>query len=176
MIKKTTAIAALTLFGLIGCGAAVLSPYEHFMAGKPWLDYPYKTGATPSSTDRDTLNCRVESHQRVSQQLVTNTTPSFTTDTQTYCNKIGTQVLCNTTGGDTIGGDTYTTDVNAGLRRSVERQCMMDKNYRYVNIPPCPEGVVMINMGADGNYGYLPLSNTTCYRVLPDNRSGIGNY
>lgn len=174
MIKKNTAIATLALFGLIGCAAATQSAYEHFTAGKPWENFAYKAGANLNSISRDTTNCQVEAVQRVPQQQVVNSTPSFTTDTQTFCNRIGNQTLCNTTGGQTIGGNTYTTDANAGLRNRVFYQCMANKNYRYVNLPPCPAGVVF---RADDAVGVLPpLSNTTCYQVKPDDSWSIGRY
>ena len=171
MFKKRTVIATFTLLGLIGCGVATQSAYEHFMAGKPWKNFAYKAG-DQASLGQDTTNCRVEAEQRVPQRQVANTTPSFTTNTQTFCNRIGNQTLCNTTGGQTIGGNTYVTDANAELRERVFRQCMVNKNYRYVDLPPCPAGVVL----RAGDGGLPPLSNTTCYRVRPDGSWTIGRY
>ena len=174
MIKKKTTITALVLLGLIGCVATTETAYEHFLAGKPWMNFAYKTGASFSSTNNDITNCQVEAAQRVPQQQVVQTTPSYTTNTQTFCNRIGTQTLCNTTGGQTIGGNTYSTDANAGLRSRVFYQCMANKNYRYVNIPPCPEGVVFRSSDAPGVLP--PLSETTCYRVYPDGAWSVARY
>lgn len=173
MTKKFAAFASLTFIGLIGCATAQLSPYEHFKAGKPWENFAYKTGATLPSLNQDITNCKVEAVQRVPQQQVIKTTPSFTTNTQTFCNRIGTQTICNTTGGNTIGGDVYTVDANTGLREQVYHQCMANKNYRYVNLPPCPEGVTFKN---ENGKGLLPLSRTTCYRAFPNNGWEVGNY
>lgn len=168
------AISTLTLLGLIGCGAATVSSYEHFKSGKPWSNFAYKNGATLGSIGQDTTNCQVEAVQKVPQQQVFQTTPSYTTPTQTFCNRIGTQTLCNTSGGQTFGGNTYSTDANEGLRIKVFYQCMANKNYRYVNLPPCPDGAVL--SGGAGKNTLPPLSNTTCYRVFPDDGWIIGNY
>jgi hypothetical protein len=135
------------------------------------MNFAYKTGGSGAAANNDITNCQVEAAQRVPQRQVSRTTASYTTPVQTSCNTIGTQTFCNSSGGDTIGGDNYTVDVNAGLRSKVFYQCMANKNYRYVNLPPCPNGVTL-----DNARGLLPLSNTTCYRVSPDGRSQVGNY
>lgn len=171
-MKNKSILATLGLVGLMGCAAGQLSTYEHFKAGKAWNNFPYKTGATFQSLNRDMTNCQVEAAQRVPQQQVLHTTPSFTTNTQTYCNRIGTQTFCNTTGGNTIGGQVYSTDANAGLRGRVYHQCMANNGYRYVNLPPCPDGVTL----KPETNGLLPLARTTCYRAFPNNNWQIGNY
>lgn len=173
MTKKFALFAALALAGLIGCDAAPLSTYEHFKAGKPWMNFAYKTGSTFQSLNQDITNCKVEAVQRVPQQQVVRTTPSYTTNTQTFCNRIGTQTICNTSGGNTIGGQVYSVDANSELREQVYHQCMANKNYRYVNLPSCPEG---ITFKSENGKGLLPLSQTTCYRAFPNNAWEIGSY
>ena len=168
---KNTQIAMSIVFmvGLTGC--APQTPYERFKAGAPLENYPYKTGATYSSINRDITSCQVRSVQQVPQQQVVRTTPTYTTPVQTYCNRIGTQTICNSTGGQTYGGQTYSVDANAELRQRVFAQCMIDIGYRYVNLPPCPQNAVF-----KASAGLPPLSLKTCYRVTPDGTTLIGNY
>lgn len=172
MIKNLIIITSCALFLLAGCAVTKQSAYQNFKAGKPLSNLPYKTGATQKTLNRDSTDCQVEAVQKVPQHQILHSTPSFKTNTQTYCNNIGGQVLCNTTGGQTIGGNTYTEDANSGLRNKVFYQCMADKNYRYVNLQPCPEGA---NIGHK-NAGLPPLSKTTCYRVNASQFTEVGNY
>lgn len=164
-------IAAVGILGFVGCDTAAPTFYENFVAGKSFSMW-HKAGSTGPQTDLDTTNCEVEALQRVPQQQVATTTPSFTTPTQTFCNRIGTQTLCNTTGGQTYGGGTTVRDVNAELRNRVFNQCMASKNYSYVTLPPCPEGIdVRIGMTS-----YLPLSRTSCYIAYPNGNGTITEY
>ncbi len=169
MAGKTSAILAFVCLGLMGCAAP--TAYERYKAGEPLRNFAYKAGTTLAVQQRDVTNCQVSAAQRVPVNNVTTTTPVSVAPTQTYCNQIGTQTMCNTYGGQTYGGTSTTTDTNNALRTRVFYQCMADQGYRYVNIPVCPEGVKL-----DNSPVLLPLAKTTCYRMLPDGRWGIGNY
>jgi hypothetical protein len=159
------------IFGLGGC--APQTSYEKYKAGQAIQNFPYKVGTTQVQTEKATTDCQIEAAQRVPQQMVVQTTPSYTTPVQTQCNRIGTQTFCNSTGGNTYGGQTYTTDANAGLRVSAFGQCMVGRGYRFVSIPPCPVGTTAADLGKSSVL--LPLSRNTCYFVTPNNEGSIGN-
>lgn len=169
MLRKSLIFIAISS-ALVGC-AASQTDYDRFKAGQPLRNLPYKAGATEASTARVQTNCQVEAVQRVPAQQVIESTPGFTTPTQTYCNRIGSQVICNTTGGQTFGGGVTTTDANAGLRQKVFGQCMADRGYRYVSLPPCPQGAQF-----QKSNGLPPLTARTCYLVTPNQRIYVGNY
>lgn len=159
------------VIGLVGCAAQ--TPYDKYKAGQAWQNFPYKSGITPAQTEKAVTDCQIEAAQRVPQQMVVQTTPTYTTPVQTQCNQIGTQTFCNSTGGGTSGGQTYSTDANTGLRIRAYGQCMAGKGYQFVNIPPCPIGTTAADL--DKSRVLLPLSRNTCYFVTPNNQSAIGN-
>lgn len=162
---------AVLVSALVGC--APQTPYDRYKAGQPIQNFPYKAGANEAEIQRSVTNCQIEAAQRVPQQMVVQTTPSYTTPVQTQCNRIGTQTFCNSTGGDTYGGQTYTSDANAGLRVQAFAQCMGDKGYRFVNIPACPEGSEI--KGSFLEPRLRKLSVNTCYVMTPDGRGAVGN-
>lgn len=95
------------------------------------------------------------------------TTPTYTTPTQTSCYNNGYSVQCNTTGGQTYGGDTYSFDANKKLRSEFYAQCMIDKGWSVVNVPNCdpkkvPEALKSKLMGRlrvpNESSCYLPLT------------------
>lgn len=156
---------------LAGCAP---TPYELYKAGKPVPNFPYRAGATVGDKDQDTTNCEVEAAQRVPQQIEVHTTPVYTTPVQTYCYRSGYQTICNSTGGDTYGGDMYSTDANAGLRKRVEDQCMARKGWRWIDLPACPAGVQATDLRGVG--AHLPqLTNATCYIAYENGASIVGN-
>lgn len=169
MIKKSLFITGVVFLGLSGCAEQTI--YDRYKAGLPAENVLYLAGATEASRNRDVTNCQVYAAQQVPQNQVIRTSSSYTTPVQTTCNHIGTQVFCNTSGGQTYGGGTYSVDANANLRSRVYHQCLADRGYRYVNLPVCPAGVVLKNRGK-----LPPLSRTTCYMATPDGRSAIGEY
>lgn len=162
---------AVLVSALVGCAPQTL--YDRYKAGQPIQNFPYKAGANEAEIQRSVTNCQIEAAQRVPQKMVSRTTPSYTTPVQTQCNRIGTQTFCNSTGGDTYGGQTYTSDANAGLRVQAFAQCMGDKGYRFVNVPVCPEGAEI--KGSFLEPRLRKLSVNTCYLITPDGRSFIGN-
>ena len=155
------AILAIS-FALMGC--VTESQFQAYTAGKPLEDYPYKTGATYASLTNDMTNCKIEAAQRVPQQMVSYTTPTYTTPVQTYCNRIGTQTFCNSSGGQTHGGQTTVSDANEGLRYSAYNQCLARQGYRFVDIPACAKGIQATSLRVAKNGGLLPLSKKMCIR------------
>ena len=170
-MKKTSISTVISLILLAGCAAP--TAYDRYKSGEVMRNFAYKAGATEARQQRDITDCQISAAQRVPQNLSVQTTPTYTSPTQTYCNRIGTQTFCNTTGGNTYGGQTYTTDTNAGLRVRAYGQCMVDKGYRFVNIPPCPIGTIVADL--DKSKVLQPYSRATCYLVTPEGIGAIGN-
>lgn len=162
---------AVLVSALVGC--APQTPYDRYKAGQPIQNFPYKAGTTPAETQRSVTDCQIEAAQRVPQQMVIQTTPSYTTPVQTQCNQIGTQTFCNSTGGDAYGGQTYTSDANAGLRVQAFAQCMGDKGYRFMNVPACPMGTTAADL--DKSPVLRSFSRNTCYFLTESGQSAVGN-
>ncbi|MFM2477317.1 hypothetical protein [Celerinatantimonas sp. MCCC 1A17872] len=150
-------ILAVLTMSLAGCSSTFYSNYKD---GKPLVNFPYKA-ENSAMRQRNFTDCKIEAVQRVPQHIVSSTMPTYTTPVQTRCNTIGTQVFCNTTGGQTYGGQTYTSDTNAGLRKQAFVECLVDHGYRFVTIPACPLGTTQYNL--DSSNGLQPLSSNTCY-------------
>ncbi|TCM85540.1 hypothetical protein [Rhodovulum steppense] len=128
--------------------------------GKPIeLIYPTKSGVTAAGRQKDFTNCRIEAAQRVPQHTMTRTTPTYTTPIQTQCYNYGYTVSCNTTGGQTYGGNTYTYDANLELRAAAEAQCLHRKGYTLTTIPKCPPGEKTKPVREQ----LYALSRNTCY-------------
>lgn len=168
MSFKSKLSSAIGILLLVGCAAAP-TQYDLYKAGQPLNVGVYKAGTNMALRNRDITNCQVRAAQQVPQRQVISSSTGFTTPVQTTCNRIGTQVFCNSTGGQTYGGGITTNDANAGLRTRVTNQCLADKGYVSVNIPPCPVGVSIKYSEA------LPkLSPRTCYVADPAGRTAIG--
>jgi hypothetical protein len=158
-------IASLVVFlSLIGCATSPQTPFESYQAKIPFSNLPYKAGASWSSSDSDATDCRIEASQRVPQNIVESTTPTYTTPVSSQCNQIGTQTLCTQTGGRTRRGRTTSTDTNVSLRTRAYEQCMVNKNYRFVDIPACPP-VPNLHALIIETALFPPLTPTTCYRA-----------
>lgn len=171
-MRFRTKVAVLAILGVVAC-AAPQTFFDQYKAGVPLRSYPYKAGESFASLANDKTNCEIEAAQRVPQNIVVQTSPSYTTDTQTYCNQIGTQTLCNTTGGQTYGGQTTSTDTNAGLRLRAYGQCMSQKGYRFVDIPACPAGTDLSSQ--HNEEVFRPLSRRTCYQAYASGGFAIGD-
>ena len=100
---------------LVGCVAAQ-TDYDRYLAGEPLRGFAYKAGMTFVEQRNDQTDCQIEAAQRVPQNIVVSTAPSYTSPVQTTCNQIGTQTICNQTGGQTYGGQVTSSDANANLR------------------------------------------------------------
>jgi hypothetical protein len=149
------------------------SLYDNYKAGNPLRAFAYKAGVGWNQIDRDKTDCEIEAAQRVPQNIVVRSSPTYTTPTQTSCNQIGTQTFCNTTGGQIYGGQTTSSDANAGLRMRAYGQCMAQRGYRFVDIPACPPGT---DLSSQHNETVLrPLSQRTCYQVYESGAYAVGD-
>jgi hypothetical protein len=172
-MNKKLIFASFPVFTLMLACAAQMTPEQLYKAGKPFSMSFYKNGATSTTLESEKLDCEVSAARRVPQNMQVNTTPTYTTPTYTTCNNIGYSTFCNTTGGQTYGGQTYSVDANADLRQRAFSQCMAQKGWRSVSIPPCPEGVTPAQLTLSGNR--LPrLSQGTCF-IAKNGMQVIGN-
>lgn len=161
MQMKAIAWCSGMAMALIGCTAS-LSPDQLYQAGKPLEFVAYKAGATPASLKRDDLNCEIEATQRVPQATRVRTTPVYTVPGRQYCRQVGGRTRCSFTPPTIYGGETYSYDANAGLRRAAKGQCMADLGYRAARIPPCPDGISPEHLKSSGK-GFPRLTSATCF-------------
>ncbi|MBT9382791.1 hypothetical protein KM176_02855 [Pseudooceanicola sp. CBS1P-1] len=164
MELKAKYLAPLAWLVLTSC-ASQMTPQQLYMSGKPLPFRNYKTGATLMQRQDATTDCQIEAARRVPQSIQIGTTPSYTTPIQTSCNRIGTQVFCNTTGGDTIGGNTYSYDANSGLRQSAYRQCIAHKGFLDLSIPACPKDQDVTILATPASTRLPKLGASSCYRA-----------
>lgn len=116
---------------------SLLLPVALIMACAPLETY-YKPGATVATLNRDTTACEVKALRDVPPSTLTRRKPPVFIPGERRCNAAG---QCVQTRGYYVPGGFETYDPNDGLRLRVERQCMADKGYAPVSIPPCPDAV-----------------------------------
>ena len=98
----------------------------------------YKEGASYPDIDRASTDCQVKAAQSVPVNTQIGTTSTYTTPVQTSCYAgYGGYVSCNSSGGQTYGGDVYSYDANSNLRNRVANQCMQQKGFRLIELPTC---------------------------------------
>ncbi|EAP78333.1 hypothetical protein [Roseovarius nubinhibens] len=161
MRLKAIAWCCGAVLTLIGC-TVDQSPGQLYQAGKPLGFAAYKAGATPETIKRDDLNCTIEATQRVPQNTQIRTTPTYAVPGRSYCRQVGGQTRCSITPPVIYGGNTYSYDANAGLRRAAKNQCMADLGYRPAQIPPCAEGITPQHLKSPGK-GFPRLTRETCF-------------
>lgn len=144
------------------------SPENLYAERKPLPVPLYKSGASEPEVDADLTKCRVYAAQQVPQNIQLRTSPTYRTPSYTTCNQIGWSTVCNTTGGDTVGGRVSSFDANEDLRESVVSSCLANRGYFSANVPPCPVGTSLESfVGGGGNiFRYPSYTNRTCYLVI----------
>ncbi|WP_281972012.1 hypothetical protein [Ruegeria faecimaris] len=123
------------------------------------LSLYYQEGETVSQMQSETTGCQVQSLKDapVANQ-VRQGAPTYWPG-RTYCDGRG---RCHRTGGWWQPGQIYTVDVNKGLRNKLEAQCMAQKGYRPVSLPPCKQGVKS-RVAALPTTQLPPLSTDSCF-------------
>jgi hypothetical protein len=101
------------------------------------VDHWHKVGTTAQRSDQDFLDCRVRAVNSVPVNTQIRTTPTYTTPGKTKCSTDGKRTKCETTQPQIHGGETYSFDANADLRRDVLALCMRKKGYQLVSLPQC---------------------------------------
>lgn len=123
-MRTPVLLAAVSAIGLTAC--VPLSIY-------------YREGVSVTRAQSDTLNCEVQAIKDAPVSNQTRVTPPRWVPQRQSCNSSG---QCTVIPGYYLPGQTYTVDVNAGLRKRVETQCMANKGYAPVDIPACPDRIV----------------------------------
>ncbi|KIN60973.1 hypothetical protein Z945_1956 [Sulfitobacter noctilucae] len=102
------------------------------------LETYYKPGASVAAVNRDTTACAVQALEDVPQVMQIIRKPPRFIPGRRVCDADGN---CKQKPGYYIDGGVESYDPNVALRQRVERQCMADKGYAPVSIPPCPDRV-----------------------------------
>ncbi|MGC1505743.1 MAG: hypothetical protein WA782_16565 [Sulfitobacter sp.] len=126
------------------------------------LETYYKPGTTVTTLNRDTTACEVEALREVPVSFQIRRRPPIFVPGTRSCDAAG-----NCTGyhGYYISGGVESYDPNVALRQRVELQCMADKGYVPVSIPPCPDSVARAT----------PAAATTRLPALTENSCVIRN-
>jgi hypothetical protein len=98
----------------------------------------YKAGETVVNRERAELDCKVQAARQVPVQTVTQVIPGQWLPPHKVC---PTPTTCRMVPGRYLPPEFITEDANAELRTRVMRQCMADKGYGRVQLPPCPPAV-----------------------------------
>lgn len=123
-MKRSVVYAALMGAGMMAC--APLNTY-------------YKPGATLSALQRDATACQVSALRDVPASTQVRRIPPQYVPPVKKCDEAG---QCRVVrAGYFIPAEVITFDPNDGLRHRVAGQCMADKGYAPVSIPPCPDAV-----------------------------------
>ena len=99
----------------------------------------YKPGAPVDVVSRDTTACEVKALRDVPPSIQIRRLPPIFVAGKRVCDANGN---CKETPGYYVHGGVESYDANLPLRGRVEVQCMADKGYVPVSIPPCPDSVV----------------------------------
>lgn len=125
MRKLISIIGASLLLGVLASCAGPLRLY-------------YQPGAQVANMQRSLLDCQVAAVESAPVATQIRREPPRYIPPRRYCDSAG---RCWYDGGFWIDGEVYTFDANADLRERVERQCMADRGYSYVEVPNCSSGV-----------------------------------
>ncbi len=128
------------------------------VAGCAPLNTYYRAGVSIERLNRDTTTCEVKALRDVPASVQVRRIPPEFVPAYKSCDSAGN---CTIVPGYVIPGETITFDPNDGLRKRVEGQCMADKGYAPVTIPPCPDHVA--NAAPVGKTRTLPkLTPKSC--------------
>lgn len=108
------------------------------MACTPLNTY-YKPGASVATLERDATACQVRALRKVPASTQVRRIPGEFVPPVKQCANDGTCRIVRP--GYFIPPEVITFDPNDALRKRVEGQCMADKGYAPVSIPPCPEAI-----------------------------------
>ncbi|MGB3246256.1 MAG: hypothetical protein WBB25_17105 [Sulfitobacter sp.] len=110
-----------------------------FLAACSPLNTYYKPGASVTALNRDTTTCQVKALRDVPTSTQVRRIPPEYVPPERKCDSNGDCHIIRS--GYFIPGEIITFDPNDGLRRRVEGQCMAEKGYAPVSIPPCPDSI-----------------------------------
>lgn len=122
------------------------------------LDTYYKAGASVSRMERDRTTCEVRALRDAPVATQIRRAAPIFVPPERYCDSNGN---CTVYGGYWEPGPIYTVDVNADLRERVQAQCMMDRGYVEVSLPPCSQQVAKATPPARTTV-FPKLTETAC--------------
>ena len=103
------------------------------------LNTYYKPGASVAALNRDTTNCKVQALRDVPASTQVRRIPPEFVPPVRQCDANNRCTVIRP--GYFIPGEVISYDPNDKLRKQVEGQCMADKGYAPVSIPPCPDSI-----------------------------------
>jgi len=101
-------------------------------------NFAYRPNTTIAQKDRHSFDCEVEANRKVPTNTQVRSTPGYVTPVYTSCYGYS----CTSTGGQTVGGGTYSYDTNSDLRFEYMGRCLQEKGYTIVSVPTCLPGRV----------------------------------
>ena len=120
----------------------------------------YKEGAAVSRQKSDLLSCEVDALAKAPVATQIRQAPPYYIPSRRYCRPDGS---CYHRGGYFAGGELYSVDVNARLRRDLRIQCMDQRGYRPVELPRCANGTQgTVATGTDGSVRMPPIGPDSC--------------
>ena len=128
------------------------------------LSMYYREGENVSKLQAETTQCQVQALKQVPVANQVRQSPPTYWPGRTYCDGRGS---CYRTGGWWEPGRIYTVDVNQSLRDTVEAQCMAQKGFRPVSLPPCKQSVKN-RVPAARTTTLPPLSEASCFVKFDD--------
>ncbi len=102
------------------------------------LSLYYREGESVSKMQAETTQCQVQALEDAPVANQVRQSPPTYWPGRTYCDSKG---RCYRSAGWWQPGQVYSVDVNQGLRNKIEAQCMAQKGYRPVSLPPCRQSV-----------------------------------
>ncbi len=126
------------------------------------LETYYKPGATLTRTERDQTTCDIRALRDAPVATQVRQTAPVFYPPRRVCDAASN---CTTTGGFWEPGMVYTVDVNADLRDRIQRQCMADRGYAPLRLPPCRAEIARAT----------PPGRTTVFPRLTENACVIRN-
>ncbi|NOE25776.1 hypothetical protein [Ruegeria sp. HKCCD6157] len=128
------------------------------------LSLYYREGETVSRLQKETTQCQLKAVKEVPVANQIRQSPPTYWPGRTYCDGRG---HCYRSPGWWQPGRVYTVDVNQGLRNTVEAQCMAQKGFRPVSLPPCKQNVKS-RVPATRTTTLPPLNSASCFVKFDD--------
>lgn len=128
------------------------------------LSIYYREGESVSRMQTETTQCQVKALKDAPVATQIRQSPPIYYPPRTYCHGPG---QCYTRPGWWEPGRVYSVDANAGLRKRVEAQCMAQKGFRPVSLPPCRQNVKS-QVTAQRTTRLPALAGNSCFAKFDD--------
>ncbi len=153
---------------------AVVASWKHFTAAsisillascQSTTNFWYRQNVAPSAPKTEEIDCRVSAAQRVPVSTHVAQNPAYRVPVTTTCYNSGGTYSCYQSGGQVYGGDVYSYDANASLRKEVMNQCMAQKGYRLITLRSCEDAD--LKRGLPSYQLLPPLNANSCAHQVP---------